>query len=509
MNPRLLRFSGILIVTLALLMQAASFQAAAAPPGNSAFSRTWARTDKPVADGIISRTWMWGPEGFTMTGMEPYTEGPGGQRTVQYFDKSRMEITDPAADPSSPWFVTNGLLVGEMMLGVIQRGHAEMTPHPFGPAQVNVAGDFDDPAGPTYSTFGAVRHLPAHELGAVIAERLHRNGIVSYDAGLAARGVVYGAYDDVTEHSIAQPFWAFMNSSGTVWDGRAYRQDSLFENPFYATGRPVTEAYWARVRVGGTEKDVLTQCFERRCLTYTPDNPAGWQVEAGNVGLHYYIWRYNLSAGLDVAAGLSYYWSSYESWTHFPDGAFNSADDRWLGGPNGEAARAGVDYWLRVIGGVNAWAGALGGLPTYGDVIASVNVLGPLSGTGEGAGDRGCLLYRANESGDDLRLYALCLRNANDFIAFYYEMVGGVIHVQWIVPPGTRVSTRAPGAWNNLSIAALGHEMWFYANGATIWHGTHDAGPLSGAVGVGVQRGSDAPGYSDFVFMDLRIHAAH
>ena len=34
------------------------------------------------------------------------------------------------------------------------------------------------------------------------------------------------------------------------------------------------------------------QCFERRCLTYTPDNPDGWQVEAGNVGQHYYAWRY-------------------------------------------------------------------------------------------------------------------------------------------------------------------------------------------------------------------------
>src|SRR5690606_18565814 len=30
----------------------------------------------------------------------------------------------------------------------------------------------------------------------------------------------------------------------------------------------------------------------RRCLTYTPDNPPGWQVEAGNVGQHYYEWRY-------------------------------------------------------------------------------------------------------------------------------------------------------------------------------------------------------------------------
>ena len=38
------------------------------------------------------------------------------------------------------------------------------------------------------------------------------------------------------------------------------------------------------------------QCFERRCLTYTPANPAGWQVEAGNVGQHYYQWRYGGSA---------------------------------------------------------------------------------------------------------------------------------------------------------------------------------------------------------------------
>ena len=33
------------------------------------------------------------------------------------------------------------------------------------------------------------------------------------------------------------------------------------------------------------------QCFERRCLTYTPGNPEGFVVEAGNVGQHYYEWR--------------------------------------------------------------------------------------------------------------------------------------------------------------------------------------------------------------------------
>jgi len=38
--------------------------------------------------------------------------------------------------------------------------------------------------------------------------------------------------------------------------------------------------------------DPLVQAFERRVLTYTPGNPTGFVVEAGNVGAHYYQWRY-------------------------------------------------------------------------------------------------------------------------------------------------------------------------------------------------------------------------
>ncbi len=60
----------------------------------------------------------------------------------------------------------------------------------------------------------------------------------------------------------------------------------------YATGFPITEAYWTYAKVDGAIRDVLFQCFQRRCLTYTPSNDPGWQVEAGNVGQHYYRWRY-------------------------------------------------------------------------------------------------------------------------------------------------------------------------------------------------------------------------
>ncbi len=41
----------------------------------------------------------------------------------------------------------------------------------------------------------------------------------------------------------------------------------------------------------GHKRLVLMQCFERRCLTYTPGNPEGFVVEAGNVGQHYHSWR--------------------------------------------------------------------------------------------------------------------------------------------------------------------------------------------------------------------------
>ncbi|MEZ4572088.1 MAG: hypothetical protein R2849_17540 [Thermomicrobiales bacterium] len=96
----------------------------------------------------------------------------------------------------------------------------------------------------------------------------------------------------MTNHAIAGPFWDYELKSGTVYVDGEFIEDRLFPNPFYSTGRPITEFYWVRSQVAGTEKDVGIQCFERRCLTYTPGNPEGFVVEDGNVGLHYFIWRY-------------------------------------------------------------------------------------------------------------------------------------------------------------------------------------------------------------------------
>lgn len=284
---------------LATLIVAPAAQAARQNPvpegavtANSAsepFERTWRRTDGPVARGTVSRTWMWGPEPLVVSMEESYAESPEGVRQVRYYDKSRMEITNPDADPTSSWYVTNGLLVVELMTGRVQTGNDSFQQR--APAEVNVAGDRQDPFGPTYATMALLRDAPAHGEGIVITARVNRAGAVTDDPALAPHGVTAGPLVHETGHRVATPFWQFMTSSGLVDDG-TLTTAPLFENPYYATGLPVTEAYWASVQIDGIARDVLLQCFERRCLTFAPGNPPAWQVEAGNVGLHYYGWRY-------------------------------------------------------------------------------------------------------------------------------------------------------------------------------------------------------------------------
>ncbi|CAN5143255.1 hypothetical protein BH23CHL1_BH23CHL1_15690 [soil metagenome] len=284
------------VIMMALVAALSVVPAAAVIAAEEAFLNTWARTDKPVIDGLVNRTWMWGPQANTAVLSEEYDEHPTGQRPVQYWDKSRMEVTDPNADSSSIWYVTNGLLVNELTSGQMQVGNSRFIDR--GQAQANVAGDADDPNGPTYQTIATnISQGAAFADGQVINGVIDRDGVdqaVGSDTldMLAAFGVTAGPYSLETQKHTASVFWEFMTSDALVYNGGAYVNAPLFENPYYATGLPIDQAWWANVEVAGTPQWVLLQCFERRCLTYTPGNDPGWQVEAGNVGQHYYTWRY-------------------------------------------------------------------------------------------------------------------------------------------------------------------------------------------------------------------------
>ena len=286
-NLKILAGVGSLVLLLAVY-----FSVAAEDPANQHFFGVWQRTDQPVRDGQVTRTWMWGPEAFTPSVMEQYADSPGGQREVQYYDKSRMEITNPNGDSNSIWFVTNGLLVNELMTGQLQLGDNSFQQH--GPAEVNVAGDADDVLGPTYAAMANLRNAPALPSGSTITQTVDRNGNVGNDASFGQYSVTAAERVQVPgiDHQVASVFWDFMTSTGLVIEGGQLVTADLFQNPYFATGFPVTEAYWSNIKVAGSVKAVLIQCFERRCLTYTPSNAVQWRVEQGNVGQHYYRWRY-------------------------------------------------------------------------------------------------------------------------------------------------------------------------------------------------------------------------
>jgi hypothetical protein len=284
----------VLTVVVAMsLLGLGMLQTRAEAPATPEFERTWARTDKPVADLQVNRTWMWGPEANTVARQERYEESPGKLRTVQYYDKSRMEITHPDAVDDGVWFVTNGLLVNELISGRVQIGD-DLFEVRQPAADINVAGDPDDIYGPTYGTIAMVVDEPPLADGEAVIQRLSRDGVITVDSTLAEEGVTAAYRVQVTgiDHQVASPFWEFMTAEGTVYEDGEFVDDLLFQNAFYATGFPITEAYWASVKLENVVQDVLIQCFERRCLTYTPGNDEGWQVEAGNVGQHYYRWRY-------------------------------------------------------------------------------------------------------------------------------------------------------------------------------------------------------------------------
>jgi polysaccharide biosynthesis protein PslG len=125
----------------------------------------------------------------------------------------------------------------------------------------------------------------------VVTEVLARDGSVSQDPGLARYNVALDAYDEQLGHNIPKVFTDFFAQQGVVYEGGHYVRRTLFDWIF-VLGLPISEPYWARVKVGGVEKDVLMQAFQRRVLTYTPGNVAGFEVEMGNVGQHYLRWRY-------------------------------------------------------------------------------------------------------------------------------------------------------------------------------------------------------------------------
>ena len=267
-------------------------------PTDPAFTEVWNKADAPVAAGKVARSWLWGPAPI-LTRYEQYAQGQGQQRLVQYYDKSRMEINNPNANPQSPGYTTNGLLAVEMISGELQTGDIERVSTTI-PCTIPVAGDPRqyNPLTPGYADLLSVATIHGENqaeerTGQPVDDAIDVHGNVS-KLPIMTMPVSYAAYADATKHNIPDVFWTYLTGMN----------DTYGFDWTYVLGYPITEAYWTQMRVGGVDMPVLVQAYQRRVLTYTPGFDPTWQVEQGNVGQHYLEWltlnRVNSLANPDI-----------------------------------------------------------------------------------------------------------------------------------------------------------------------------------------------------------------
>jgi len=504
MRTRRTAFHVFTIAALALSLLASAIVASAAPIGDDAFWRTWARTDKPVQDGTTTRTWMWGPEAYTDVMIEEYVESPGNARTVQYFDKSRMEISNPGGDPTADWYVSNGLLARELITGAMQIGDTAWADR--APAQVNVAGDPGDTSStaPTYASFATAIADSPMDVGSSVTRQISRSGEIienpsSYFAGY---GVTHENLVPETNHTVASVFWDFLRTSGPVYHDGAIEHGPIFEPWFYATGLPITEPYWSQVRVDGTPKDVLVQCFERRCLTYTPSNAPEWQVEMGNVGQHYYRWRYVQWPGDVPAIGDTLLATSLQDWAVYEGTAWVDDALQITVEPQGNPDD-GYNSGRYIYTTDSDYPGV------FGDVIAGVDVraVEPTPSSGPFTSS-GCLLFRVEEAEDDdpawpEHRYAFCKDNTGR-VRVWYLSSNPNEGFQVLVSPMAVAADVTGETWNRLEVATRDATLWFLLDGnivATIEH----ENLVAGEVGVEVSNYTDTT--VAWQFQDLEVRA--
>lgn len=242
----------------------------------------WLQLDGPLYNEEEVRSWLLGMDVWA-AGEEPYEDLPDGVREVYYFDKARVEVADEFA-AEDPALLTAGLLVRDMVLGSAQTG--DLTFVDVGPAAIPLAGDplaFNMQA-PTYASLTGVATLEGDNhshprFGAPIVETIALSGAVEENPELADLAT-YGSFYPATGHNVANVFESYFETLPVDW--------------WEVMGLPITEPYWARVMVSEEPRWVLVQAFERRLLTFTPSNAPEWRVEMGNVGRHYYTWRYGV-----------------------------------------------------------------------------------------------------------------------------------------------------------------------------------------------------------------------
>jgi hypothetical protein len=181
-----------------------------------------------------------------------------------------------------------------MIAGQLQTGIG--TYEPFVAADVPLAGDPTEvnANAPTYASLNGIASIePGREAeprgGQPITAVLLKSGEIVDQPSLGS-SATYGFYESTLGHNVASVFAAYFETLPTDW--------------MVSVGLPLSEPYWVQTKLDGEEEWVLVQAFERRVLTFTPSNAPDWRVEMGNIGRHYYTWRYGEEPPRDPHAWL-------------------------------------------------------------------------------------------------------------------------------------------------------------------------------------------------------------
>jgi Tol biopolymer transport system component len=246
---------------------------------DSGFWFQWRVPDQPVATGQAARPYLWGPTPI-FSGTEPFASSPNGQQQVLYFDKGRMDLPNPNPPQPTRFLVIPGTLARELVTGQIAVGVTQT--QSLAPSTVPVAGDINDPNAPTYATFnilgaGSDAGKSQDRTGQPVTATLARDGTLGQNTD-PANAVKNAAFVPETAHNIPDVFLNWFHAQSWDW--------------IYVAGYPISEPYWSNVLVGGQTHSVLIQIYERRTITYDPQAPDPFKVQFGNVGRHYYDWRY-------------------------------------------------------------------------------------------------------------------------------------------------------------------------------------------------------------------------
>ncbi len=231
---------------------------------------------------------FWGPLATARDGQpEQYKEAPNGKRTVQYFDKARMEQFDPNAR------VTTGLLTVELKSGNRQLGDNTFEQH--GPAKINIAGD-PGTDGLTYADLSKFAEYydpnsPNTYSGYIFGDNhqvtpLTQDNSATYGSqfNVPAPGDTFRYVSDPSNRYGQVVYTPFLDFIKRLTDAGI----AIDQTPGY----PISPVIIAQVSISGKITTVFVQAFERRVLTYNPNNDPAFRVEFGNIGQHYYRWRY-------------------------------------------------------------------------------------------------------------------------------------------------------------------------------------------------------------------------